>query len=244
MRFGELKCDEAKPECLRCVKNGHACTGYERQRTFIHRSTGENSNQRPAQTQAQTQVQVQALPQPPPPPPQQQQQRSRDVAVSRRTPAGGKSWPRTGPVIVANNYNSRVNVTLNIINNGAGSVPRFDARPEIRSQFLSSFIDGYLPPGQYLQNGTNMNLFQTLPGLIGNSPLLDKAIASLSSAFLAKQNQDDRLLQYSTKLYSSAMENLQGKIRLGRSLGKDLLYTTIIFQVYEVCCVDIERGAG
>lgn len=123
-------------------------------------------------------------------------------------------------------------------------MPRFDARPEIRSQFLSSFIDGYLPPGQYLQNGTNMNLFQTLPGLIGNSPLLDKAIASLSSAFLAKQNQDDRLLQYSTKLYSSAMENLQGKIRLGRSLGKDLLYTTIIFQVYEVCCVDIERGAG
>lgn len=121
-------------------------------------------------------------------------------------------------------------------------MPRFDARPEIRSQFLSSFIDGYLPPGQYLQNGTNMNMFQTLPGLIGNSPLLDKAIASLSSAFLAKQNQDDQLLQYSTKLYSSAMENLQRKIRLGRSLGKDLMYTTIIFQVYEVCCVDIERG--
>lgn len=82
-----------------------------------------------------------------------------------------------------------------------------------------------------------MNLFQTLPTLIGNSPLLDKAIGSLSSAFLAKQNKDERLLQYSTKLYSSAMENLQGKIRLGRSLGKDLLYTTIIFQVYEVCCL-------
>lgn len=116
-------------------------------------------------------------------------------------------------------------------------MPRFDARPEMRSQMLSSFIDGYLPPGQYLQNGTNMNLFQTLPTLIGNSPLLDKAIGSLSSAFLAKQNKDERLLQYSTKLYSSAMENLQGKIRLGRSLGKDLLYTTIIFQVYEVCCL-------
>lgn len=38
------------------------------------------------------------------------------------------------------------------------------------------------------------------------------------------------------------METLQGKIKMGKSLGKDLLYTTIIFQVYEVrfaglwCC--------
>lgn len=113
-------------------------------------------------------------------------------------------------------------------------MPRFNTRPEIRSQFLSSFIDSYLPPKDYLKNGKNTNMFLLLPSLMGSSPLLDKAIASLSSAFLAKQNSDDRLLQYSMKLYSSAMENLQGKIRLGKNLGKDLLYTTMVFQVYEV----------
>ena len=136
---------------------------------------------------------------------------------------------------MANNYNSPVNITLNIINNGATSVPRFDTRPEIRTQFLSSFIDNYLPPQHFMKDGSNLNMFQSLPSLMGNSPLLDKAIASLSSAFLAKQNNDDRLLQYSIRLYSSAMENLQGKIKQGKSLGKDLLYTTMIFQVYEVC---------
>lgn len=138
---------------------------------------------------------------------------------------------------MANNHNGPININLNIIN--GGSIPRFDARPEIRSQLLSSFVDTYLPTSQLLPNA---NLFKMLPGLVGGSPLLDKAIVSLSSAFVATQNQDDRLLQYSTKLYSNALETLQGKIKMGKSLGKDLLYTTIIFQVYEVrfaglwCC--------
>ena len=114
------------------------------------------------------------------------------------------------------------------------TIPRFDARPEIRSQLLASFIDCYLPPAEYLHNGSNRNLFERLPELSGGSPLLDKAIGSLSSAFVAKQNRDGRLLQYSTRLYSQAMELLQGKIKMGRGFGKDLLYTTILFQVYEV----------
>lgn len=133
---------------------------------------------------------------------------------------------------MASGHNGPLNINLNTIN--SRSVPRFDARPEIRSQLLSSFIDTYLPPTQYLPNA---NLFQMLPGLVGGSPLLDKAIASLSSAFIATQNKDDQLLRYSTKLYSNTMENLQGKIKMGKSLGKDLLYTTMIFQVYEVSCV-------
>lgn len=202
---------------MKCVKNGHVCTGYERQRTFIHKSSTVQSAYQP-------------------------QQRPKDTSVSRRKqPVGaGPSISvgvGAGPLVVANNHNGPVNINLNIIN--GGSIPRFDARPEIRSQLLSSFVDTYLPTSQLLPNA---NLFKTLPGLVGGSPLLDKAIASLSSAFVATQNQDDRLLQYSTKLYSNAMETLQGKIKMGKSLGKDLLYTTIIFQVYEVrfaglwCC--------
>lgn len=119
---------------------------------------------------------------------------------------------------------------------GSSSIPHFDARPEIRSQLLSSFVDSFLPPAQYLQTGRNKNLYEHLPDMAGGSPLLDKAITSLSSAFVAKHHRDDRLLQYSTRLYSQAMAILQGKIRMGRGFSKDLLYTTVIFQVYEVGC--------
>ncbi|KAJ5678729.1 hypothetical protein N7462_006973 [Penicillium macrosclerotiorum] len=37
-RRRKVKCDEAKPECMRCLKNGHVCTGYERNYVFIHNS--------------------------------------------------------------------------------------------------------------------------------------------------------------------------------------------------------------
>lgn len=119
--------------------------------------------------------------------------------------------------------------------NPARQVPRFNARPEMRSQLLASFINSFLPPAHLLR--TRKNLYETLPDLVGGSPLLDKAIISLSSAFVAKNNCNDQLLQYSTKLYSQAMKILHGKIRMGKGFGKDLLYTTIIFQVYEVCRV-------
>lgn len=111
-------------------------------------------------------------------------------------------------------------------------LPRFNARPEVRSQLLASFINSFLRPAQLLK--TNKSLIETLPDLVGGSPLLDKAVISLSSAFVAKNNRDDRLLQYSTKLYSQAMKILHSKIMMGKGLGKDLLYTTIIFQVYEL----------
>lgn len=180
-----MQCDETKPECLRCVKNGHICTGYERQRVFIHKSASAVNNSQKAQ-----------------------RPKRKDAAKSNR-PAGA---------IIAVNL--------------AEQVPRFNARLEVRSQLLAAFINNFLPPAQLLK--TNKNLYETLPDLIGGSPLLDKAVISLSSAFVAKNNRDDRLLQYSTKLYSQAMELLHRKIRMGKGLGKDLLYTTIIFQVYEV----------
>ncbi|EYE94473.1 Zn(II)2Cys6 transcription factor [Aspergillus ruber CBS 135680] len=184
-RRRKVKCDETKPECLRCVKNGHICTGYERQRVFIHKSASAVNNSQKAQ-----------------------RPKRKDAAKSNR-PAGA---------IIAVNL--------------AEQVPRFNARLEVRSQLLASFINNFLPPAQLLK--TNKNLYETLPDLIGGSPLLDKAVISLSSAFVAKNNRDDRLLQYSTKLYSQAMELLHRKIRMGKGLGKDLLYTTIIFQVYEL----------
>ncbi|KAE8323011.1 scaffold protein Nfu/NifU N terminal-domain-containing protein [Aspergillus sergii] len=38
----------------------------------------------------------------------------------------------------------------------------------------------------------------------------------------------------STKIYGNAIQMLNGKISSGRALGKDVLYTTIIFQIYEL----------
>ncbi|KAB8250990.1 scaffold protein Nfu/NifU N terminal-domain-containing protein [Aspergillus flavus] len=38
----------------------------------------------------------------------------------------------------------------------------------------------------------------------------------------------------STKIYGNAIQMLYGKISSGRALGKDVLYTTIIFQIYEL----------
>ena len=108
-------------------------------------------------------------------------------------------------------------------------IPRLDVNTEVRIQLLQSFIDLYSP-----QSHSKRHILDTLPDLSRGSRLLDKAITSLSSAFLAKQNKDDHLLQYSTRLYGNTIRTLHGQINSGNILGKDVLYTTVIFQIYEV----------
>ncbi|KAF9883794.1 hypothetical protein FE257_002778 [Aspergillus nanangensis] len=99
---------------------------------------------------------------------------------------------------------------------------------EVRSQLFQSFVDWYLPPSEYLQEGTGKNILQTLPDLTTSSQILDKAVTSLSSAFLARQNRDTRLLEYSTRLYGNAIQHLNRKIRSRGDLGHDVLYTTLV----------------
>ncbi|KAK6832764.1 hypothetical protein RU639_004384 [Aspergillus parasiticus] len=183
-RRRKVKCDEAKPECLRCVKNGHVCTGYERSRVFIHKSSNAMED---------------------------------DALKFTRRPKALLSDPRTYQVDQV----------------GPG-VPQLNTDVEVRSQLFQSFIDGYLPQSQYICDRTGKNILQTLPDLSRSSLLLDKAVVALSTAFLAKQNQDRHLLQNSTKIYGNAIQMLNGKISSGRALGKDVLYTTIIFQIYEL----------
>ncbi|RAL00421.1 Zn(II)2Cys6 transcription factor domain-containing protein [Aspergillus ibericus CBS 121593] len=183
-RRRKVKCDEAKPECNRCTKNGHVCTGYERKRVFIHKSP-------------------EAI-------------EEGDLKLVRR--------PKAAPGKIADRQLTRVEPEL----------PRLNLNAAVRSQLLTSFIETFLPTSRNLQGGTGPNILESLPGLCGNSPLLDRAVMSLSSAFLAKQHKDDRLLWYSTKLYNTSMEIMHGKIRSGRGLGQDVLYTTVIFQLYEL----------
>ncbi|KAL3496644.1 hypothetical protein BJX62DRAFT_103325 [Aspergillus germanicus] len=173
-RRRKVKCDETKPECLRCTNHGHTCTGYDRKRVFIHGHTetaAENSKLRP----------------------------DTKSAVVQKI-----------------------------------EIPRLNINPEVRAQLLTSFIETYLPQPHYLRDSTGQSLLQTLPGLTGGSALLDKAAISVSAAFLAKQNQDEWLLRYSSKLYGNILKTLHGKITSGTKLGQDILYTTIILQIYEL----------
>ncbi|PWY82888.1 hypothetical protein BO70DRAFT_396132 [Aspergillus heteromorphus CBS 117.55] len=189
-RRRKVKCDEAKPQCNRCIKNGHVCTGYERKRVFIHQSSGA----------------IEGI--------QQQQQ------LVRRP----KSTPEHGSAKITDRQITRVEP----------EIPRWNINVEVRSQLLTSFIESYLPPSEYLRDGSGKNLLETLPQLSGGSPLLDRAITSLSSAFLAKQNKDDRLLRYSIRLYNNSMGIMHRLIGSDKRPGQDVLYTTVIFQLYEL----------
>ncbi|KAI3009803.1 transcriptional regulator family: Fungal Specific TF [Aspergillus niger] len=179
-----VKCDEAKPECNRCIKNGHVCTGYERKRVFIHKSS-----------EAIEEGELKLV--------------RRPQSTSGKIP--DRQLTRVEP-----------------------GFPRLNNNAEVRSQLLASFVGGFLPSSRHLQDGKDTNILKTLPELCGNSPLLDRALLSLSSAFLAKQHKDDRLLGYSTKLYNNSMEIMHGKIKSGKGLGQDVLYTTVVFQLYEL----------
>lgn len=52
-----IECDEIKPECMRCIKNGHICPGYERNRVFIIHSSTDSAKalvRRPRQSVVST----------------------------------------------------------------------------------------------------------------------------------------------------------------------------------------------
>lgn len=117
------------------------------------------------------------------------------------------------------------------------NIVRFDINPGVRTQFVANFIDSFSPApiDRDGKAGVIMHLQDAFPEFIGRSPVLDKAITALSSAFLAKRNQDQRLLRYSTKLYGEALRTVHGRIQSGRKCGQDSLFTTVIFQIYEVC---------
>ncbi|KAL4891680.1 hypothetical protein BDV59DRAFT_203275 [Aspergillus ambiguus] len=182
-RRRKVKCDETRPECRRCTEHGHVCTGYERERVFIHKSStsmGEGPQK----------------------------------LVRRAHATADKGTHQLVPV--------------------EPEIPRCNTSVELRSQLFQCFVDCFVPSSEYIRDSTGKNILQTLPDLAGDSRLLDKAVISLSSAFLAKQNQDRHLLEYSTKLYGNAIRMLNGKIRSGSTLGKDVLYTTVVFQIYEL----------
>ncbi|KAI9371509.1 hypothetical protein BJX61DRAFT_21651 [Aspergillus egyptiacus] len=175
-RRRKVKCDETKPECLRCTKYGHQCTGYDRKKALVRDHTGS------APKKAQ-----------------------RIIPISERASVDGMEI-----------------------------VPRQNLNPELRTQLIATFIESYLPSSPYLPNSTGLNVIQSIPELTGVSTMLEKAVISFSAVHLAKQNHDDRLLHYSSKLYGITLRTLNSRLRVGSKLDQDILYTTVILQFYEM----------
>lgn len=118
-------------------------------------------------------------------------------------------------------------------------VPRFNVNVQVRTQVVANFIDSYAPSALVCdgKSGAFMHLQDTFPIFIGRSPVLDKAVTALSSAFLAKRNQDYQLLSYSTRLYGESLQIVHRRIQTGRNCSQDFLFATVIFQLYEVCVI-------
>lgn len=109
-----------------------------------------------------------------------------------------------------------------------------NANPLLRSQLFTNFIEAYLPPRAYLRDTSGLNILQTIPDLTADSVVLEKAGICLAAVYLATQNQDDWLFQYSSRLYGNTLRSLHSKITSGAKLSPDMLYTTVILQIYEV----------
>ncbi|KAJ5526711.1 hypothetical protein N7513_010870 [Penicillium frequentans] len=186
-RRRKVKCDENKPECMRCLKNGHVCTGYERNHVFIHNTT--------------------------------------DTKVLAQRPRG-----RTFETVVKKAAATSSPVEVHT------DVPRFNVNVQVRTQVVANFIDSYAPSALVYdgKSGKFMHLQDTFPIFIGRTPVLDKAVTALSSAFLAKRNQDYQLLSYSTRLYGESLQIVHRRIQTGRHCSQDFLFATVIFQLYEL----------
>ncbi|KAJ5363942.1 uncharacterized protein N7496_009655 [Penicillium cataractarum] len=187
-RRRKVRCDETKPECMRCVKNGHECLGYERRRVFI-------------QGASKTSHTLAHRPRDPP-----AEQSSSSETSSSSSPEADSD------------------------------IPWFDVNPETRIQFVANFVDCF-EPSAVIRDGkyrTFTHLQDTFPGFVGSSPVLDKAATALSAAFLAKTKQNNDLLTYSTRLYGQILQTVHSRIRSGRKCGQDLLFATVIFQIYEL----------
>ncbi|OJJ62423.1 hypothetical protein ASPSYDRAFT_1167762 [Aspergillus sydowii CBS 593.65] len=175
-RRRKVKCDETRPECLRCTKYGHKCTGYDNKKVFVHGRTGK--------------------------------------VVEK--PGPGQSNSNLALV-----KGTKIDGTLN-------------ANPLLRCQLFTNFIESYLPPRAYLRDTSGQNILQTIPDLTADSVILEKAGICLAAVYLATQNQDDWLFQYSSRLYGNTLRSLHSKITSGAKLSPDMLYTTIILQIYEL----------
>jgi hypothetical protein len=110
---------------------------------------------------------------------------------------------------------------------------RVDITPELRSQFLSLFIDSFLPdPGDGVDRG---NVIHSLPSVLGHSQLLDNAITCLCTVFIGITNRDLCLWHDAMSLYCETLRTMLGSIKnSSKRPTDDILYTAVVLGYYEV----------
>ncbi|KAJ5114513.1 hypothetical protein NUU61_000272 [Penicillium alfredii] len=113
--------------------------------------------------------------------------------------------------------------------------PSIGTSPEIRNQLYSSFLGAYFPVD--IRSPANHDswhfLMEQFPTLVRKSEMFDRSICALSSVLLGKTNNDARLIQYGIQIYNSALGMLSRTIHRGSPPFDDLIYTTVVFQIYE-----------
>ncbi|KAJ5106387.1 hypothetical protein N7456_003062 [Penicillium angulare] len=137
---------------------------------------------------------------------------------------------------------TKANTPIGTVGTASGPVDiesylhRFNTNAEVRTQVVANFLDSFSPSPLIRDGkvGGVLHIGHTFPIFIGQSPVLDKAVTALSSAFLAKRSRDLHLLQYSARLYGEALQIVHGRIRSGRRCGQDSLFATVFFQFYEL----------
>jgi hypothetical protein len=110
----------------------------------------------------------------------------------------------------------------------------FSVSPEIQSQFLSFFIDSFVPSLMEHAVVVKGNFMRKLPARIGRSSLLDQAVMGLCAVFIGNQNQDENVQRYGSKVYAETVQKLRNTINNAKNPDEDMLFATVALQMYEV----------
>jgi hypothetical protein len=127
-------------------------------------------------------------------------------------------------------------------------VPFYVWESAIDMQFRSLFWDLYMPRGDcevrdryILACKHPMNWTVVVPELPGTEPSLERAFSALSIARVGRDNEDDRLVRESTKLYGKALKDLQKALYdPSRMYSDEVLTACMVLSLYEV----FEGSAG
>lgn len=121
-------------------------------------------------------------------------------------------------------------------------VPFYVRQSAFEMQFRSSFWDLYMPRGNcevrdryILACKHPMNWTVVVPELPGTEPSLERAFSALSIARVGRDNEDDRLVRESRKLYGKALNDLNRALSDPiRRYSDEVLTASMVLSLYEV----------
>jgi hypothetical protein len=121
-------------------------------------------------------------------------------------------------------------------------VPFYIWEPAIEMQCRSLFWDLYMPRGDcevrdrhILACKHPMNWTIMVPELPGAEPSLERAFSALSIARVGRDNEDERLIRVSAKLYGKALKDVQKALYdPSRVFSDEVLTACMVLSLYEV----------